>query len=169
LIYRPDFRDIEEQLPALTFRKPNGKMSVHFFDFRVTQVGGRRICVSVKPERIARTYEYQSLIACVKREAIGSICDDVKTITERNIDPITLHNAKLFHAARNAIPEMDARVVQELSQLEGPVSIDSFLAKTGIGGVGFFNVAKAIFEGHATLLSKERSLGKSIIHRGKAA
>ncbi|MBY6202838.1 hypothetical protein KUV65_15800 [Maritalea mobilis] len=168
LIYRPDFHDIEEQLAALHFTLPNGKPSRHFFDFRVTQKGGRRVCISVKPERIAVTYEYRAMMAEVKRAAIGNICDAVATITERNIDPVELHNAKLFHDARHREPEIDEIVLKSLAEVRDPTTINEFLLKAGLGGRGFFSVARAIRFGQATLFTPEPIRGKTLIVRGEA-
>lgn len=169
LIYRQDFHDIEEQLAGLPFNLPNGKPSTHFFDFRFTQKGGRRICISVKPERIAMTFKYQSIIAQVKKAAVGNICEDVQTITERNINPIMLHNAKLFHAARDPEPDLDALVAEALKTLHAPIPIDTFLAELDIFGRGFFAVARAIHAGQARLLRTEKIRGTTLIERGVKA
>lgn len=167
LIYRPDFHDIEEQLAALHFALPNGKPSRHFFDFRVTQVGGRRICISVKPERIAETYAYRALMAEVKRAALGNICDAVATITERNIHPVELHNAKLFHAARYPETVIDGLVLDALRRLSSPTSVNEFLLRAGIGGRGFYSVARAIRFGQAALFTPEPIRGTTLIVRGE--
>ena len=167
LIYRPDFFDIEEQLAALHFTLPNGKPSRHFFDFRLTQKGGRRICISVKPERIALTFKYRAMIAEVKRAAIGNICDAVATITERNIHPVELNNVKLFHAARYPEPEVDGLVLDALRCLSSPTSINEFLLKAGIGGRGFYSVARAIRFGHAAVFAPEAIRGTTLIVRGQ--
>ena len=148
LIYRDDFADIEEQLASLPFNHPKGAPSEHFVDFRFTTKGGQRICISVKPDRIAKTYVYQATIGAVKKAAIGNICDAVATVTERNISPIELHNAELYHAARRPEPSVDEVVVDALSRLDGPVSINQFLEDIGISGRGFFSVARAIRFGH---------------------
>jgi len=169
LIYRDDFADIEEQLASLPFNHPKGAPSEHFFDFRFTTKGGKKICISVKPERIAKTYDYQATIGAVKEAAIGNICDAVATVTERNISPIDLHNAELFHAARRPEPAIDAIVLDGLARLEAAVSINQFLADIGLSGQGFFSVARAIRFGHARLFTPEKIRGKTIIERGNSA
>lgn len=168
-IYRPDFLDIEEQLASLPFVLPNGKTSEHFFDFRVTFKGGRRVCISVKPERIAQTYQYRATMDCIKQAAIGNICDDVRTVTERNIDPVELHNAKLFHSARDPEAALDARVISALQMITAPVRIGDFLADIGLQGIGFRSVARAIRFGQAKLFNREKITGRSLIIRGEAA
>ncbi|MDT0684180.1 TnsA endonuclease N-terminal domain-containing protein [Roseicyclus sp. F158] len=166
LIYRPDFHDIEEQLASLPFVLPNGESSEHFFDFLVTFRGGRQICISVKPERIAQTYKYQTTMARIKQAAIGNICDDVRTITERNINPVELHNAKLFHSARDLEPRLDAHVIEGLANIEGPVRVRDFLAELGVGGSGFRSVARAVRFGQAKLFAREKITAQSLIIRG---
>lgn len=169
LIYREDFADIEEQLAALPFIHPKGAPSQHYFDFRYTTKGGKRICISVKPERIAGTYVYLATISAIKKAAIGNICDAVTTVTERNISPIELHNAELYHAARKAEPLMDEIVREALGRLDGPVTIDQFLADIGVYGRGFFSVARCIRFGHARMFTPEKIRGKTLIESRVAA
>jgi len=169
LIYREDFADMEEQLASLPFNHPKGAPSQHFFDFRFTTKGGQKICISVKPERIAKTYVYQATISAVKNAAIGNICDAVATVTERNISPIELHNAELYHAARRSEPTIDAIIIDALGRLEAPVSINQFLEDVGLPGRGFFSVARAIRFGQARLFTPEKIRGKTLIERGAAA
>lgn len=166
-IYRPDFLDIEEQLAALPYVRPNGKNAVHFFDFRVTFKGGRRVCISVKPERIAQTYAYRATIDCIRKAAVGNICEEVLTVTQRNIDPVELHNAKLFHSARDPEPALDARVNAGLKNIQGPVRICDFLENIELGGIGFRSVARAIRFGQAKQFNREKITGRSLIICGE--
>ncbi|SCM66403.1 hypothetical protein [Donghicola eburneus] len=168
-IYRSDFWDIEEQLDALPFVLPNGKASNHFFDFRVTFKGGRRVCISVKPERKAQTFEYRAKIECVRKAAIGNICDAVLTVTERNIHPTELHNAKLFHSARDPEPALDARIIAGLSALEGPIQVREFLTNVGLEGCGFRGVARAIRLGQAKLCNAEKITPQTLIWKGEVS
>lgn len=169
LIYRDDFADIEEQLAGLSFKKPDGSTSTHHFDYRFTTKGGWKICISVKPERIADTFIYRATISGVKKAAMGNICDAVATVTDRNISPIEFHNAELFHAARRPQPAIDEKVIAGLKLLKGPVSINQFLEDIGLSGAGFFSVARAIRHGNARLFSLEKIRGKTLIERGDAA
>ncbi|SPJ24587.1 hypothetical protein [Palleronia abyssalis] len=167
LLYRADCHDLEEQLAGLPFTLPNGRSSRHHFDFRFTRSGGFRICISVKPERVAKTYEYQAKFAEIKKAAIGNICDAVATITERNIDPVLLHNAKLFHAARDPEPEIDHRISDGLADLDGHTSISDFLSEIDLGGAGFFGLARALRFERARLFAPGRITGSSLIARGE--
>ena len=124
------------------------------------------MCISVKQELYAQTYDYQSTMARIRQAAIGNICDDVRTITERNISPIELHNAKLFHSARDPEPQIDACVFEALKELHEPVGISDFLAKIGVGGAGFRSVARAIRLGHANLFQPAKITGRTLIVKG---
>lgn len=163
LIYRPGFADIEEQLAALPFTGVDGRPSNHFFDFRFTQVNGRRICISVKPEAIAETAIYCAMFEQVKRAAVGSICHAAITVTERNIHPVVLHNATLYHAARNPEPGTDAFVEERLREVTAPIRISEFLDAIGLGGKGFFSIARAIRFGHAQMFSPEKITATTLI------
>lgn len=168
LIYCTGLVDIEEQLAGLPFTLPSGQPSTHHFDYRITLQGGRSICISVKPEHFAVTYEYRSTIALVTKAAVGNICDDVKTITERNIHPIKLHNAKLFHSARHPEPPLDQVVNEELKKVGNPTTIDDFLGRIGLSGHGFRSVARAIHSDQARLFAPEKIRGTTLITRGSA-
>ena len=135
LIYRDDFADIEEQLASLPFKTPGGNPSCHFFDFRFTTLSGQRICVSVKPERIAKTYTYKATIKAVADVAIGNICDGVATVTDRNISPVEFHNAELFHAARKPEPEIDQLIVQALGELDAGLYFTAVISPSRAGSL----------------------------------
>ncbi len=163
MIYRPGFADLEEQLAAVVFTGVDGARHEHFFDFRLTQTSGRKICISVKPEQIAETEVYKAQIAAVKRAAIGSICHAVATITERNIAPDVLHNAKLYHAARDPEPELDAEIHSKLHLIVGPTPIGDFLGQIGVGGAGFFSMARAIRFGHVHLFAPGKIRSETLV------
>jgi hypothetical protein len=83
--------------------------------------------------------------------------------------PVKLHNARLFHAAREREPELDEVILKELRKLSRPVSISSFLKETGIGGRGFFSVARAIRFEQASLFTPERIQPTTLIENRMAA
>lgn len=168
LIYRPGFADLEEQLAALPFAGADGKVHNHYFDFRLTQANGRRICISVKPERIAETALYTAMFDRVKSAAIGRICHHAVTVTERNLHPIELHNARLFHAARDAQPEIDFQIEANLDRILGATPISEFLKRIGLGGAGFFGVARAIRQGHLALFARDKITANTLIVPGVA-
>jgi len=74
-----------------------------------------------------------------------------------------LHNAKLFHAARDPQPSIDEVVFRELQNISSPVQISEFLERSGIGGDGFRSVARAIRFSYIHQLEKERITGRAFI------
>jgi len=169
LIYRSGFVDLEEQLAPLPYTGIDGKVHDHYFDFRLSQTSGRRICVSVKPEQIAETAVYKANFRRIRQAAVGSICDAAITVTERNISPVALHNAKLFHAARDPQPEIDQLLLAGLPRLTHLQPISEFLDAVGINGHGFFAVARAIRMGKISLFQQEEIHTDTLIFCGKAA
>lgn len=163
LIYRPGFADIEEQLAGLPFTHADGTPGIYHFDLRLAQLNGRWTCVSVKPEAIAKTAIYRAMFKQVKAAAIGNICHAAVTVTERNINPVVLHNATLYHAARDPEPETDAFVEEKLREVTQPMRISEFLDGIGLGGKGFFSIARAIRFGHARMFSPEKITPTTLI------
>ncbi len=153
-IYRPDFLDIEEQLEKIMVRKTGTVATPYWFDYRLTLTSGRRIAISVKPERKAQTLTYQRTIEAVRAVAVPEIADQVNTITERNIDPTHLANCKLFHAARFPDEALDDRVTEALNQLDQPMPICMALDQAGIGPDGFWSAVRAIRWGDVEVMSR---------------
>lgn len=162
-IYRPDFLDIEEQLAPIRVRHGGVRATPYWFDFRLTLTSGKRIALAVKPEAKADRYVFREKMRAVTRVAVPSIADAVCVITERNIDPFQLANAKLFHAGRHPEEVMDAQVEAELLRLEQPVAIRDFLARCGIGSAGFWSVVRAIRTGIVQVAAGECITASSII------
>ena len=168
LIYMPTVVEVEEQIAPFAFRKPDGSSGTHFFDFRMTQLGGRRTAVAVKPEYIAQSYEFGALMSAIATAAIPEVAEEVCIITERNIHPTKFHNAKLFHAARRTEVEMDERICDALKCVSEPIRISSFLEYVGCFGAGFFSVARSIRFGHALNIDGGPIGNDSLILNGQA-
>lgn len=153
-IYRHDFLDIEEQLDKIMVRKTGTVATPYWFDYRLTLTSRRRIAISVKYEKKARTLTYQRTMKAVRAIAVPEIADQVNTITERNIDPTLLGNCMLFHAARFPDEALDDRVTEALCQLDQPMTICTALDQAGIGPDGFWSAVRAIRWGDVEVLSR---------------
>ncbi|GGH63701.1 hypothetical protein GVY41_19535 [Frigidibacter albus] len=155
-VYRPGFVDLEEQLAPMAFRKLDGKVGHHHFDYRATFSNGLRIGIAVKPSHIADRPEFRAEMRAVAEAAVPTVVDRMAVVTERNIHPIEFFNAKLFHAARRPVQEED-RVIDDLrSSLTGPVTVGHLIDQGRHGGVSLFGIARAIHGGGLRLVRKER-------------
>lgn len=155
-IYRPDFRDLEEQVGPIVFRRPNGKAGLHFLDFRLTLVGGRRVGLVVKPWRRAVTEAFRADVRALHEAAVPHHVDRLCVVTERNLDPVVLANAQLFHDARAPAPDLDAVVMDDLRTMDRITTIGSFLVRSGRGGSGYFPVIRLIRGGFLSVRSDVR-------------
>ncbi|WP_349295694.1 hypothetical protein ABEB22_14465 (plasmid) [Thioclava sp. 'Guangxiensis'] len=162
-IYRPEFRDMEEQLSRIMVRTAGVCATPYWFDFRLTLTSGKRIAIAVKPERESSTYAFRQKMEAIRNIAVPEIADHVHIISERNIDPVRLARAKLFHAARFPDPQLDMYVRSELIGLERPQSIKIFLAKTSLGGEGWWSVVRAIRAGVINVAAHEAITDRSVI------
>jgi len=169
LIYRPDVVDLEEQIAPVSYKRQDGKVTTHHLDFRVTLVQGRRIGIAVKPEAIAKTHDFQSDIRAIRTAAVPTVAHDICVVTERNIHPVTLHNVRLFHAARRPQPEIDAIILEAANSSREPSIIRQFLDQTGLKGVGFHGVARGIRSGAIMHVDGGRITGDSLIRGGEVA
>ena len=82
------------------------------------------------------------------RVAIPHLVDRVVIITEDNIDPVELSNARLLHAAAvRPEQENDNALATTVKRLTGPVTIREISTMSGLGADGLFTVARAIWQG----------------------
>ncbi|WP_370160700.1 hypothetical protein [Limimaricola soesokkakensis] len=169
LIYRRDVADIEEQIAPVVYKRRNGKVTSHYLDFRVTLVQGRRIGIAVKPKAIAMILDFQSDIRAIRSAAVPHVVHDLCVVTERNIHPVTLHNAKLFHAARRPQVEVDTIILEAANSSDEPSTIREFLGQTGLKGAGFHGVARGIRSGAIVHVDGGRITGDSLIRGGEVA
>ncbi|SDI92125.1 hypothetical protein [Alloyangia pacifica] len=168
-IHLPDFRDIEEQVSRIMVRTSGVRPSPYWFDFRLTLTSGKRIAIAVKPEKERATYEFRRKLGVIRSVAVPEIADHVHVISERNINPIRLARAKLFHAARVPDPERDLFVRSELAGMDRPRSIREFLDQSPVGREGWWSVIRAIRAGIIEVANCEPITEHSIISNPGAA
>lgn len=74
-------------------------------------------------------------------------------LTDLDLSPIDLFNAKVVHhARRDPWSEDDAAMARLLRRLKGEITIGELTAKVGLGGYGFHAVVRAIANGNLRLL-----------------
>ena len=164
-LYIENCVDIEEQLAPVWYTKSNGKLAPHWLDFRATKACGRRIGLICKPERIAAHWAFREEMRRVGMAALLETVDEVCIVTERNINRVDLHNAKLFHACRHLEPQIDRCVEEGLQQIVAPITVRSFLKDIGLGGAGYRSVVRAIRRGaicvaHGMIISADSLVWK---------
>ena len=152
-IAEPNFFDIEEQLAHIMVRRSGPVATPYWFDYRVTYKTGLRVAIAVKPEKEADTYKFRQDMQAIRAAAVPQVADQLCVVTERNIAPDILANAKLFHAARFPDDAIDPQVGAALNQLSYAMPVREFLAKCGVGSNGFWSVVRLIRAGAVVVRS----------------
>lgn len=168
-VYRPDFFDLEEQIDPVFYRNLKGRTVPHWFDFRITMIGGLRIAMAVKPRKIASTAKFRAKMKLIADAAVPTVADRVCIVTEQNICPIELYNAKLFHAARTAEISIDEHVAANVHKLKIPKPINAFLDEIGLRGDGFHSVVRHIRYKALAAGGGEKITGATYIRAAEAA
>jgi len=144
---RPDVADIREQVVFLygwSKRKP----LTHIFDVVLEMNDGRRIAVTIKPEIRLRSgrflEEMQEVTWWVLRQGFA---DEVRLLTEADIDPVALHNAEIHAKMRGHYdPEADqmARMVVSALPMGGARSLQALTVETGLADRGYRALLKLV-------------------------
>lgn len=165
--YRPGVVSIEEQLEPVRFRR-GGDAPMHWLDFRVIMRSGLRIGMAVKHTGSDDYEQFLEDLPAIRTAVVPTLVDKLCRVTEQNICPVELHNAKLFHAARHPEPHVDAVLGQYVSAMRGPSTITDMLAAAGLHGE-VHAAARAIHAGLLDTCLKERITASTIVRPGGAA
>lgn len=143
LLARENVAELESQVP-FHWKDDDDDKKTHYFDLRATMTDGSRVAVMVKYDKKLSDEEFRAEIACIADQVSTSFADRVTLMTEAHLDPVALHNAKLFNAVRKPDPEADAAIRAAVANLVGAVKIGDLIAHTGLAGRGFRSIARLI-------------------------
>ena len=130
MLARQDVVHLEPQVPSPWVDR-HGARRTHFFDFRLTLRDGTRVALIVKPAAKAQDPGFRDITARVAAHVTPAVADRVFVITERDLDPIELHNAELLHSCRAPDPEVDATARRLALNICGAARIDTLTRTMG--------------------------------------
>lgn len=163
----PDTADLVEQV-EFDWRDEQGGIHTHYFDFAVTQHDGQRIAYTVKPIfRCCGSFAETIPYIADQAKASGEF-DDVRLFTDEDLDPIMLFNAKLLHACREAISDVDLLVQEVVRSISQPVSLGELVTTIGLKGDGFRALVRLIRTQHLRLRNHEHISYSAMVYKGKA-
>ncbi|WP_299654552.1 hypothetical protein [uncultured Jannaschia sp.] len=169
LIYTPGFVDLEEQIARIPYRATDGRTRFHTFDGRLTVTGGIRTAIDVKPWSKANKPSYRAKMRAICQAALPLTAERIRTVTERNLDPVVVANAQTFHAARHPQMEIDGILTDAANRLNRSQTIAEFLRYTGLGGDGYFGVARLIQRHRLQIPANTRIAPTCPVRKGRAA
>jgi hypothetical protein len=91
--------------------------------------------------------------------------DEVRLLTEADIDPIALHNAKMMAAVRGADPEADRAAREVASTLTGARCLKDLTAATGLSECGYRALLRLIRTGVLAPERHERITPSTLVYR----
>ncbi len=164
LSVRPDLADLREQV-CFKWLDGSGKQCRHFFDFVATNKSGERTAIIVKAASRLKSPRLQREIKMIASSAVRGFADRVTVVTQRDIDPIELHNARLLHEVRHADLDADQAAEAVTSGLVGAASIADLTALIGMGGRGFRALARLIRAQALVMLDSGMVTHASLVRR----
>ena len=128
----------------------------HYFDIIAVFVDGRKIAFTVKPEVRLRSGKFLAEMQDVTRHALDAgFCDEVRLVTERDIDPISESNARQLAAVRELDPEADHIALKTVSELSGALSLRDLTVRTGLNEKGYRALLRLVRDHHLRPVNHE--------------
>mgnify|MGYP006292327995 FL=1 len=164
LLARPGTAMLEEQV-AFGWTDARGHRKTHAFDFRLTRADGHVAAIAVKPTKYLRKNGFLGEMRQIAAQVTPDFADAVRVMTERDLDPVELHNAELFHGMRHSDPEADAAAAAVLATLLGAVPLADLTGRIGLGARGFRALVRRIAAGELRCLARERITPATLVRR----
>lgn len=137
---------------------PDGevKQRTHFFDFVVTQKDGTRVAYAVKPAAGYRGTFKQELPHISAQAIASGFADDVRLLTDEDLDPVMLFNAELLYSVRHADETADEKAQILVTAMSGIATLGELTEKLGLGAMGRRALLRLIGSHHLRLVEPER-------------
>jgi hypothetical protein len=163
----PSIVDLQEQV---RFRYGPNYEREHVFDVVAARTTGSRIAYTIKPEVRLRSgrflTEMQTVAWWVKKKRWA---DDVRLLTDADIDEVELHNAKVIAAVRDPDPEADLIARGVVATITGGVSVRDLTIATGMAARGYRAVLRLVREGYLVPARHERLTPQALVQKARAA
>lgn len=146
------------------FAYGGGDERLHVFDVVATWASGERIAYTIKPEarlRSGRFLAEMQEIAWWVRERV--FADDIRLLTEQDVDPIALHNARIVAAVREPDPDSDTVARETAGALTGAVTLRELTEATGLEARGYRALLRLVRSGDLRPVRHERLTPRSLV------
>lgn len=164
LSVKPDLADLRDQV-CFNWFDETGKSHKHFFDFVTTSTSGEKTAVMVKEVSRLKNERLQREIKTISAQAVPDFVDRVIVVTQRDINQIDIHNAKLLHEVRHADPDADQAAEAVTSSLIGAAAIADLTAAINMGSRGFRALVRLIRSRCLELLHHEILSYETMVRR----
>ncbi len=124
-------RVLREQV-GIDWTDGTGKRCTRYFDLFVEQTDGRRNAYPVKPEAWLSDKFMDEITAIARAARKSGFVDDVRLLTNSDLDPIELANARLGHGMR--VPGVAAGLA--IAAMSSVVTLGDLVDRIGLGARG---------------------------------
>ncbi|WP_277019707.1 hypothetical protein [Paracoccus hibiscisoli] len=164
-IYLLSLPEVETIVEQVEFEWHDGEKSrKKFFDIVIVLKNGKRVACEVKPEirlQSGRVLAELRMIA----DQVGGQYDDVRVLTDRDLDRVAVHNAETFFAMRAPDEDADAAAEAVAAAITGAVTVRGLSERIGLGARGTRAIIRLLARRRLRLCRHERiSLG-SLVRR----
>lgn len=165
-----DVVDLREQA---CFRFGTGRADLHYFDALATLRCGKVIAYTVKPESrvdrpLKRDTPHMSFLERMQEITWLALhlkfADEVRLITEQDLDPVVLYNARIIAAVREPDPEADAFVQGAIGTLVGGCSIRELTAWIGLKERGYRAILRLVRNGDLRVPAGHRITPTTVVY-----
>lgn len=165
LSVRADIADLREQMQFDWFNE-DGEVHPHYFDLFVTRTDGTRIACAIRPTAWIGGEFGRQMPRIAAQTRAGRFADDVRLLTDADIDTVELHNAWLLHGVRAGDPVADEAAARVLADMSGMSSLADLTAMTGCGAGGFRALLRLVRWGQLRPLHHEHITPATIVYKG---
>jgi hypothetical protein len=131
---------------------------------------GRKIAFTVKPEVRLRSGKFLAEMQDVTRHALDAgFCDEVRLVTERDIDPISESNARQLAAVRELDPEADHIASKIICELSGTETLKALTVRTGLNQRGYRALLRLVRDHYLRPVSHEIITPKTLVNKMEVA
>lgn len=168
LAYRATTLDLIEQV-RFAWYDEDGEYFNHYIDVVQWRTDGKVVGYAVRPMgRVSDAYLRK--LARIKEQAIAQcFLDDFRLFSEKDVCPVELHNATLFHSVRRSDDFADPVAQDVCKNVCGIATVGTLVDKTGLEGMGFRAVVRLIRSGHIQMLRNEKIERSTEIIRTRVA
>ncbi|MCG6113400.1 MAG: hypothetical protein MEQ74_14765 [Paracoccus sp.] len=164
-IYLLSLPEVETIVEQVEFEWHDGeKDRKKFFDIVIVLKNGKRIACEVKPEIRLESGRVLAKLRMIADQVEGQY-DDVRVLTDKDLDRVAVHNAETFFAMRAPDEEADAAAEAAAADISGAVTVRGLSEQVGLGARGTRAIVRLLARRRLRLCRHERiSLG-SLVRR----
>lgn len=146
----------------------------HIFDVVATLKNERQIAYTIKPEnrtkwRMEDQIPGEDFLSHMQTVAWWvqqyGFADDTRLISELDLDPVELHNARIIAAVRESDPEAETVALFAVNEMLGGRTLRDLTLQVGLGAPGYRALLRHIRTGELIVRDGERITPKATVFR----